>query len=73
MLQWRDHIILGLKDLINIMVESPCTSVCDINPENGLCKGCHRTKEEIFGWLRYSDADKKQVLLTINRRKIENT
>jgi predicted Fe-S protein YdhL (DUF1289 family) len=73
MLQWRDHIILGLKDLINIMVESPCTSVCDINPENGLCKGCRRTKEEIFGWLRYSDADKKQVLLTINRRKIENT
>ena len=55
------------------MVESPCTSVCDIDPKNGLCKGCSRTKEEIFGWLRYSDSDKRQVLLTINRRKIENT
>lgn len=55
------------------MIDSPCTSVCDIDLENGLCKGCGRTKEEIFCWLRYSDADKKQVLLTINRRKIENT
>ncbi len=55
------------------MIESPCTSVCEIDPKSGLCKGCSRTKEEIFGWLRYSDTDKKQVLLTINRRKIENT
>ena len=55
------------------MVESPCTSVCEIDPKNGLCKGCRRTKDEIFNWLRYSDVDKRRVLLTINRRKIENT
>ena len=54
------------------MIESPCTSVCDIDPKDGLCKGCKRTKEEIFNWLRLSDLAKKKVLLTINRRKIKN-
>ena len=63
---------MGLKDLTNRMIESPCTSVCDIDPKDGLCKGCKRTKEEIFNWLRLSDLAKKKVLLTINRRKIKN-
>jgi predicted Fe-S protein YdhL (DUF1289 family) len=53
------------------MVESPCTSVCEIDLESGFCKGCSRTSDEIVGWLRYSDADKKKILLKINNRRIE--
>jgi len=54
------------------MIESPCTSVCKIDPESGFCKGCSRTIDEIIGWIRYSDADKKEILLKINNRRIDN-
>ena len=42
------------------MIESPCTSVCEIDLESGFCKGCSRTSDEIIGWIRYTDADKKK-------------
>ena len=29
---------------------TPCIHVCDLDPESGLCKGCHRTAEEICAW-----------------------
>ena len=54
------------------MIESPCTSVCEIDSESGFCKGCSRTSDEIVGWIRYSDADKKKILLKINNRRIDN-
>lgn len=28
----------------------PCIHVCELDPENGLCKGCHRTAAEICAW-----------------------
>ena len=54
------------------MIESPCTSVCEIDLESGFCKGCFRTSEEIIGWIRSSDAVKKEILLKINNRRIDN-
>lgn len=27
-----------------------CIHVCEMDPEHGLCKGCHRTAEEICRW-----------------------
>ena len=29
---------------------SPCISICQINPENGECSGCYRTRDEIAKW-----------------------
>ena len=54
------------------MIESPCTSVCEIDFESGFCKGCSRTSDEIIGWIRCTDADKKKILLKINNRRIDN-
>ena len=54
------------------MVESPCTSVCKIEAESGLCKGCKRTKKEIMAWMRSSDEYRKEVLNEVRCRNIES-
>jgi hypothetical protein len=54
------------------MIESPCTGICQLNLKSGLCKGCNRTVEEIIGWIRSSDTDKKKILLKIRNRRIDN-
>jgi uncharacterized protein len=55
-------------------VASPCTSVCTIDPASGLCAGCFRTLDEIAGWIRFSDDEKRAVLsaLPARRELIEN-
>ena len=55
------------------MIESPCTGICKLNSKSGLCEGCNRTAEEIIGWIRCSDTDKKKILLKINNRMIDNS
>ena len=29
---------------------TPCIHVCELDPANGLCRGCHRTADEICAW-----------------------
>jgi uncharacterized protein len=50
-------------------VPSPCTSVCTMSAQTGLCTGCLRTIEEIAGWGQMTDAQKKAVLGLISDRK----
>ena len=50
-------------------VASPCINVCRMNATTGLCEGCLRTIEEIAGWSRYEDADKRAVWLRITQRR----
>lgn len=42
-------------------VPSPCLSVCRMGAGNGLCDGCFRTLDEIAGWSRMADADKRRI------------
>jgi len=42
------------------MVQSPCINVCRM--ENGLCKGCLRTLDEIAQWSTMTDEQKELVL-----------
>ena len=49
---------------------SPCTSVCQIDPKNGLCQGCWRTIDEITNWSVASEAKKMQVWLAISQRRL---
>ena len=42
-------------------VTSPCVSICKMDPATGLCSGCLRTIDEIAGWSRYSDSEKRAV------------
>ena len=36
-------------------VPSPCTSVCRMSGDTGLCEGCFRTLDEIVAWSRIGD------------------
>ncbi len=40
---------------------SPCIGICNIGPL-GLCSGCHRTLDEIAGWLTFDAAEQWAVL-----------
>jgi predicted Fe-S protein YdhL (DUF1289 family) len=50
-------------------VESPCIGICRMDPEAGLCLGCARTLEEIAGWSRASDEDKRRILARVAARQ----
>ena len=42
-------------------VPSPCISVCRMDAASGLCEGCYRTLDEIAGWSRASEEEKRAV------------
>ncbi|SHL93847.1 hypothetical protein SAMN05444389_102247 [Paracoccus solventivorans] len=43
-------------------VESPCLNICTLDRDTRICTACLRTLEEIGGWSRMSDAEKRRVL-----------
>ncbi len=47
---------------------SPCISICQMNPQSGLCLGCHRTIDEIADWSVLSEEEKQAVLSAIDAR-----
>lgn len=47
---------------------SPCISVCRMDAATGLCEGCFRTLDEIAGWSRMSDTEKRVVWDQLVRR-----
>lgn len=49
-------------------VPSPCANICKIAPATDVCLGCRRTLDEIAGWSRMSDADKRAVWLQLPGR-----
>ncbi|WP_251369485.1 DUF1289 domain-containing protein [Polynucleobacter sp. AP-Elch-400A-B2] len=48
---------------------SPCINWCDINPDNGFCRGCYRTLPEIADWSKLSNSNKLEVLEKLQARK----
>ncbi|MFD0669469.1 MULTISPECIES: DUF1289 domain-containing protein [unclassified Ramlibacter] len=47
---------------------SPCTSVCRMDPANGLCDGCLRSIDEIAGWGMLPDAQRRAVWRLLEQR-----
>lgn len=43
-------------------MESPCILVCQIDDKTGYCFGCGRTREEIAGWIGYSDVERRSII-----------
>jgi len=43
-------------------MESPCILVCSIDDKTGYCFGCGRTREEIGGWIDYSNAERREIM-----------
>ncbi|MBC8270141.1 MAG: DUF1289 domain-containing protein [Rhodospirillaceae bacterium] len=43
-------------------IESPCISVCKIDPKSTFCTGCWRTRDEIKSWKEAGDDDRLEIL-----------
>ena len=50
-------------------VRSPCVKVCELDPANGLCRGCYRTQDERDWWVAYSDLQQREVLRRCEQRR----
>jgi len=48
---------------------SPCTGVCQIAPDSGLCIGCARNLDEIARWARLDAREKQAVVDDLPRRR----
>lgn len=44
-------------------IASPCVGVCTVDSDN-LCEGCFRTLDEIAGWSKMDNDEKKQILVS---------
>jgi len=51
-------------------VRSPYVGVCDLTDDGLHRRGCLRTLDEIAEWLRYSDAQREQVLDAVAARSV---
>jgi len=49
-------------------VKSPCISICALG-EDDVCTGCFRSGDEIRQWGRYSNDERKQVLVLAHERE----
>ncbi|ENU1226416.1 MULTISPECIES: DUF1289 domain-containing protein [Providencia] len=50
-------------------IPSPCRGICQSN-EQGYCRGCYRTRDERFNWLKFSDSEKRNVLRLCRQRHL---
>ncbi len=48
---------------------SPCTGICQMDQQSGLCMGCQRTIDEIIDWGVAPESKKRQVWLAILARR----
>jgi predicted Fe-S protein YdhL (DUF1289 family) len=51
-----------------VAVTSPCVLVCTLDTKTGWCLGCGRTGEEIAGWTRVTDGERRMVLSQLPER-----
>jgi len=49
-------------------MDTPCTKVCVVDPQSGLCIGCGRTVAEIGRWAGFSDAERRRLMTELPRR-----
>ena len=47
-------------------IATPCTKVCMVDGESGLCLGCFRTLPEIAGWARFSEDERAALMAALD-------
>jgi predicted Fe-S protein YdhL (DUF1289 family) len=52
-------------------LQSPCTGVCLVDPDSGLCEGCLRTLEEVAAWGSASVDRRREILIAIDGRRAD--
>ncbi|MEN8888032.1 MAG: DUF1289 domain-containing protein [Celeribacter marinus] len=51
-------------------IESPCTSVCQIDPDTRLCLGCARSIDEIGVWGSLSAEARRTIMADLPTRQV---
>lgn len=51
---------------------SPCTKICQIDPNTRLCLGCLRSLEEIGGWSAMTDDQRRQIMAELPDRRVQS-
>lgn len=49
-------------------VPSPCVSVCQMDEDTALCRGCLRTLDEIRQWGNADDTQRRAIWINIEAR-----
>ncbi len=47
---------------------SPCTKVCILDAETGLCRGCGRTRDEIAAWGMLAETQRRAIMAGLEAR-----
>ncbi|MEQ1962134.1 DUF1289 domain-containing protein [Xenorhabdus khoisanae] len=42
-------------------IPNPCRGICE-SDSRGFCRGCYRSREERFIWMKLSDGEKRKIL-----------
>ena len=50
--------------------ETPCISVCQIDPRTNLCLGCGRTLPEIARWSAMDSAERRAIMVQLSERMV---
>lgn len=50
-------------------LSSPCINICRMDADTGWCEGCQRSLDEIAGWSRASEDDKRRILAAVTERR----
>jgi predicted Fe-S protein YdhL (DUF1289 family) len=50
--------------------ETPCISVCQIDPRTNLCLGCGRTLPEIARWSAMDSAERRAIMAQLQERMV---
>lgn len=49
-------------------LSTPCTRVCTLDSELGLCLGCGRTRDEIAQWSRLPESERQRIMTDLDAR-----
>ena len=50
-------------------IVTPCTKVCVVDGESGLCLGCFRTLEEIASWEDFDPLKRAELMAALPARR----
>ncbi len=53
--------------MTEVLIESPCISICAMD-ENDVCVGCYRSAEEITRWSNADNGERRQIISTAAER-----
>ncbi|MDW7548903.1 DUF1289 domain-containing protein [Pseudoalteromonas sp. McH1-7] len=56
-----------MANLNDYFIHSPCVRQCCLD-DNDVCVGCFRTLQEITSWSRFSEDEKREVIVNCTKR-----